>query len=174
MQVILLQSVRKLGKVGDSVEVKQGFALNYLFPQSIAIRATAENIKSVETQKAQLEAANQQKIAAASTLAEKIAGTTVTIIKAASEAKRLYGSVGTKEIAKELEAKGFNINQSQVIIEHPIRELGIFNVKLALHSEVMVDISVNVAQSNEEAENQKLALLRHPKDDFGGQAASSL
>ena len=154
MQVILLERVAKLGQMGDVVVVKDGFARNFLLPKGKALRASDANIKGFEAQKAQLEARNLETKSEAEAFAAKIEGQSFIVIRSASDAGSLYGSVTPRDIAEVATAEGFTIDKKQIILIHPIKELGVHTVAVTLHPEVNVDISINVARSNEEAELQ--------------------
>ena len=151
MLVVLVKPVRKLGRIGEIVSVKDGFGRNYLIPEGYAVRATEANKKMVEEKKRELE---EQNIAAkndAAKLQQKIDGKDVTFIMQASADGRLFGSVGNREIAKALSTAGYDINYSQVSIASPIKTLGVFDVALVLHTEVTASVVVNIARSDSEA-----------------------
>ncbi len=154
MELILLERVEKLGQMGDVVKVKPGFARNFLLPQGKALRATEANRKRFETERAQLEAQNLERKQEADSVAEKMADMTVVIIRAASESGQLYGSVNGRDIAEAVSDAGVSVTRTQVVIDRPIKTLGIFDQTIRLHPEVSVAISINVAQSAEEAEAQ--------------------
>ncbi len=154
MQVILLERVAKLGQMGDVVDVKPGYARNYLLLQGKALTASKENIAQFEAQKAQLEANNLETKKEAEALAEKLGGQQFVVIRQASDGGNLYGSVTTRDAAEVATAEGFTIERKQVLITTPIKELGLHDVEVHLHPEVMVTISLNVARSEEEAELQ--------------------
>ncbi|MCM2561014.1 50S ribosomal protein L9 [Lutimaribacter sp. EGI FJ00015] len=154
MQVILLERVAKLGQMGDVVDVKPGFARNYLLLQKKALVASDENIKSFEDQKAQLEARNLETKKEAEALGEKLDGQQFIVIRQASDGGNLYGSVTTRDAAAVATEEGFSIDRKQVIIRTPIKELGLHEVEVHLHPEVMVTMTLNVARSPEEAELQ--------------------
>ena len=154
MQVILLERVAKLGQMGDVVEVKPGFARNYLLPQGKALTASKANIAQFEDQKAQLEARNLETKKEADALAEKLAGQQFIVIRSASDGGNLYGSVTTRDAAAVATEEGFSVDKKQVIITQPIKALGLHEVEVHLHPEVMVTIELNVARSPEEAELQ--------------------
>lgn len=154
MQVILLERVAKLGQMGDVVDVKPGYARNYLLLQGKALTASKENIAQFEAQKAQLEANNLETKKEAEALAEKLGGQQFVVIRQASDGGNLYGSVTTRDAADVATAEGFTIDRKQVLIRAPIKELGLHEVEVHLHPEVMVTISLNVARSEEEAELQ--------------------
>ena len=154
MQVILLERVAKLGQMGEVVKVKDGYARNFLLPQGKALRASDANIKSFETQKAQLEARNLDTKTEASAAAEKIDGQKFIIIRSASDAGALYGSVTPRDAAEAATEAGFSVDRKQIVLIAPIKELGMHDVRVVLHPEVSATISLNVARSPQEAELQ--------------------
>lgn len=154
MQVILLERVAKLGQMGDVVNVKDGFARNFLLPQGKALRATEENVKRFEAEKAQLEARNLETRKEAEALAAKLDGQKFVIIRQASESGSLYGSVTPRDIAEAATGAGFSVDRRQVTLSRPIKELGLHEVTISLHPEVDVTVVVNVARTPEEAELQ--------------------
>ncbi len=154
MQVILLERVAKLGQMGDVVDVKPGFARNYLLLQGKALTASKENIASFENQKAQLEAQNLETKKEAEAMADRLGGQQFVVIRQASDGGNLYGSVSTRDAAEVATEEGFTLDRKQVIIRKPIKVLGLHEVEVHLHPEVMVTISLNVARSPEEAELQ--------------------
>ncbi len=154
MQVILLQRVPKLGQMGEVVNVKDGYGRNYLLPQGKALRANAANIKAFEGKKAQLEAVNLETRKEAEAVAAQLDGQTYVIIRSASDAGALYGSVTTRDAADAATAGGVTVNRNQVVLDRPIKELGLHPVSVQLHPEVMAKFTVNVARSPEEAELQ--------------------
>ncbi|KUP91738.1 50S ribosomal protein L9 [Tritonibacter horizontis] len=154
MQVILLERVAKLGQMGDVVDVKPGFARNYLLAQGKAKTASAANIESFEAQKAQLEARNLETKKEAEALGEKLSGQQFVVIRSASDGGNLYGSVTTRDAADVATEEGFSVDRKQVIIREPIKALGLHIAEVHLHPEVMVTIELNVARSVEEAELQ--------------------
>jgi large subunit ribosomal protein L9 len=154
MQVILLERIEKLGQMGDVVAVKDGFARNYLVPQGKALRATKGNLAEFERRRVQLEAANLQRKEDATAAASKVDGRSVTILRQAGETGQLYGSVNARDIAEAFTAAGVTIERLQVRLDSPLKSLGIHSVRVALHPEVVVHVSVNVARSAEEAELQ--------------------
>ena len=154
MKVILLQRVAKLGQMGDVVNVKDGFGRNYLLPQGKALRANDANIQSFEARKVQLEAQNLETKKEADAIAATLDGQTFVIIRSASDAGALYGSVTTRDAADAAIAAGFTVDRGQVVLEKPIKELGLHTVSVVLHPEVTAKIIVNVARSSEEAELQ--------------------
>jgi large subunit ribosomal protein L9 len=154
MQVILLERIEKLGQMGDVVAVKDGFARNYLVPQGKALRATKGNLAQFEQRRVQLEAANLQRKEDATAAAAKVDGRSVTILRQAGETGQLYGSVNARDIAEAFTASGVTIDKRQVRLDSPLKSLGIHAVRVALHPEVVVQVSVNIARSAEEAELQ--------------------
>ena len=154
MEVILLERVEKLGQMGDVVNVRPGFARNFLLPKRKAMRATEANKKVFETKRAQLEAENLTRRQDAEAVAGKMEGLTLVLIRQAGETGLLYGSVSARDIADAATEAGFTINRSQPMIDRPIKELGIHPVRIALHPEVHVMVSLNVAKSEDEAEMQ--------------------
>jgi large subunit ribosomal protein L9 len=154
MQVILLQRIGRLGQMGDVVNVKDGFARNFLLPQKKALRATEENRKRFESERKQLEANNLEQKTEAEAVAAKLAGKTFTAIRSAGDTGQLYGSVSTRDIAEVVTAGGFTVDRRQVVMEHPIKTLGLHEVSVALHPEVVVKVSLNVARSEDEAARQ--------------------
>lgn len=154
MQVILLERVAKLGQMGEVVNVKDGYARNFLLPQGKALRANEANIKSFESRKAQLEARNLETRQEAAALGEKLDGQKFVIIRSASDSGALYGSVTPRDAAEAATAAGFSVDRKQVVLIAPIKELGLHDVSVVLHPEVTVTITMNVARSAEEAELQ--------------------
>jgi large subunit ribosomal protein L9 len=155
MDVILLQRIESLGQMGDVVKVKPGFARNYLLPQKKAMRATKENMAFFEKQRAQLEAQNLKQRADAEAVAAKMGDKfAVVIIRQAGESGMLYGSVSSRDIAVAVTEGGVTVTRAQVLLDQPIKALGLFKTRLALHPEVAVAITVNIAQTPEEAKLQ--------------------
>ncbi len=154
MEVILMQRIGRLGQMGDVVTVKDGYARNYLLPQNKALRATEENRAHFETQRAQLEANNLELKKEAEAVAAKLEGKIFVAIRSAGDTGQLYGSVSTRDISDVVTAGGFTIERRQVIMERPIKTLGLHPSSVALHPEVIVKISLNVARSQDEAERQ--------------------
>jgi large subunit ribosomal protein L9 len=154
MQVILLERVAKLGQMGDVVTVRDGYARNYLLPQKKALWASDANVKAFESQKAQLEANNLETKKEAEALADKLGGQTFVVIRSASDAGALYGSVTTRDAADAATEAGFTVDRKQVQLTRPIKELGLHTLTVVLHPEVEIEISLNVARSAEEAELQ--------------------
>jgi large subunit ribosomal protein L9 len=154
MQVILLERISRLGQMGDTVKVKDGFARNFLLPQGKALRANEANKKKFEGQRSQLEARNLERKTEAASVAGNLDGKTFIIVRSAGETGQLYGSVSTRDIADLLTAEGFTVNRNQIELNHPIKTIGLTNVAIALHPEVEVTVSLNIARSAEEAERQ--------------------
>ena len=154
MEVILLERVAKLGQMGDTVRVKDGYARNFLLPGNKALRATEANKKRFEGQKAQLETRNLAARSEAEKVAERLEGKSATIIRQAGETGYLYGSVSTRDIAEALTKEGFSPNRNQVVLRAPIKTLGLHALPIQLHPEVEVTVTINVARSPEEAERQ--------------------
>ncbi|MFK7762737.1 MAG: 50S ribosomal protein L9 [Roseobacter sp.] len=153
MQVILLERVAKLGQMGEVVDVKPGYARNYLLPQGKALSASQSNIEAFESQKAQLEARNLETRKEAEALAEKLDGQQFIVIRSASDAGALYGSVTTRDAADAATEAGFSVDRKQVVLA-PIKDLGLHEAQVVLHPEVEATIALNVARSTEEAELQ--------------------
>ena len=154
MHVILLERVAKLGQMGEVVDVKPGYARNYLLPQGKALSASKANIESFEGRKAQLEAQNLETKKEADAMAEKLNGQQFIVIRSASDAGALYGSVTTRDAADAATGEGFTVDRKQVVLTAPIKYLGVHNVSVVLHPEVEATIELNVARSPEEAELQ--------------------
>ena len=154
MQVILLQRVAKLGQMGEVVNVKDGYARNFLLPQGKALRANESNVKSFEARKVQLETHNLETKGEAEAIAAKLDGQVFVVIRSASDAGALYGSVTARDAAEAAEAGGFTVKRGQVVLDRPIKDLGVHTVTVTLHPDVSVKIKMNVARSAEEAELQ--------------------
>jgi large subunit ribosomal protein L9 len=154
MQVVLLERVAKLGQMGEVVQVRDGYARNFLLPQGKALRATEGNLKRFETERAQLEARNLELKKEAEAVAARLEGQSFVVIRSASDGGALYGSVTTRDIADAATAGGFSLDKRQVTLDHPIKELGVHPVAISLHPEVEATITINVARSREEAEIQ--------------------
>ncbi len=154
MEVILLERVEKLGKIGDIVTVKNGFARNFLLPRKKALRSNAANLKVFEGQKAQIIAENDTRRATAEADAKGVEGKSVTLIRQASNTGQLYGSVAVRDIAEALAADGAKVGKQHVVLDRPIKAIGVYDVKVTLHAEVIVMVKVNVARSPEEADLQ--------------------
>ncbi len=151
MEVILLERVEKLGQMGQVVKVRPGFARNYLLPQKKALRATKENLAYFDSQKAALQAINLEKRGEAEYVASKMGAVVITVIRQAGDTGILYGSVSARDISESLTAGGYEVQRHQVAIDQPIKTLGLFRVRLVLHPEVSITVTVNVARSLEEA-----------------------
>ncbi|MBQ7285897.1 MAG: 50S ribosomal protein L9 [Alphaproteobacteria bacterium] len=157
MEVILLEHIEKLGRMGEKVSVKNGYARNYLLPQKKALRATEANMAFYEKQKAELEAHNKQLFDNASKLSESLKGFSAVLIRQAAETGQLYGSVTIRDIAAAIKEAGFNVERRQVYLEKAIKDLGVYEVKLNLHPEISQSILVNVARTDDEASKQAKA-----------------
>jgi large subunit ribosomal protein L9 len=154
MQVILLERVEKLGQMGDEVRVKDGFARNFLLPKKKALRATKANRDYFQAQKAQLEANNLKLKGEAEKIGQKLDGKSFTLIRQAGDRGQLYGSVSPRDIADAMEKGGFKVDRHQVSISVAIKSIGLFTIPVVLHPEVKVNVTVNVARSEDEAERQ--------------------
>jgi large subunit ribosomal protein L9 len=154
MQIILLERVPKLGEMGEEVRVRDGFARNYLLPQGKALRASRENRSRFEAEKASLEKRNQERREQAEASAKQISGRTFTAIRQAGQTGQLYGSVSTRDITEVLAAEGVNVERRQVEMTAPIKSIGLHEVNIVLHPEVIVPVNINVARSQDEAQRQ--------------------
>jgi large subunit ribosomal protein L9 len=154
MQVILLERIGRLGQMGDVVNVKDGYARNFLLPQGKALRATETNLKRFERERAQLEARNLELKTEAQSVADKLNGQSFVIIRQAGDSGQLYGSVSTRDIAQAVTEGGFSIERRQVRLDRPIKTLGLHKIRISLHGEVEPHITVNVARSPDEAARQ--------------------
>ena len=154
MEVILLERIEKLGTIGDVVKVKNGYARNFLLPRGKALRANESNRKVFEANREKIEATNAERRSGAESEAKKIDGAKVQLIRQASNTGQLYGSVSARDLAEALEATGHKVAKNQIVLDKPIKAIGVQEVKIALHPEVSVTITVNVARSPEEAELQ--------------------
>ena len=154
MEVILLERVEKLGAIGDVVKVKDGFARNYLLPRKKALRANEANRKVFEANRARIEEENANKRSDAEKASKGVDGKTIQLIRQASNTGQLYGSVSARDIVEALEAEGAHVTKSQVVLDRPIKAIGMHEIKVALHPEVSVTVKVNVARSPEEADLQ--------------------
>lgn len=154
MEVILLERVAKLGQMGETVKVRDGFARNYLLPQGKALRANAANKTRFEKERAQLEARNLERKSEAQKVADALSGKSFIVVRSAGETGQLYGSVAARDVADILAAEGFTIGRNQVELNTPIKSIGLHQVTLHLHSEVELTVELNVARSAEEAERQ--------------------
>jgi large subunit ribosomal protein L9 len=154
MEVILLERIARLGQMGDTVKVKDGFARNFLLPRGKALRATESNRKKFEGQRQQLEARNLELKREANDVAVKLDGQTFVVIRQAGETGQLYGSVSSRDIAEAATEAGFTVNRNQVALTQPIKTLGLHKTTIQLHPEVAANVTINVARSQEQAERQ--------------------
>jgi large subunit ribosomal protein L9 len=154
MQIILLERIGRLGQMGDVVTVKDGYARNFLLPQKKALRATAENLQRFQKERAQLEARDLELKKEAEAVAAKLAGQSFLAIRQAGDTGQLYGSVSSRDIAEVVTAGGFSIDRRQIVLDRPIKTLGLHPPRVALHPEVIVQVTLNVARSEDEAERQ--------------------
>ena len=154
MKVILLERVERLGALGDVVTVKDGFARNFLLPRSKALRANSQNLKAFEGQRAELEARNAREREAAEKAGGKLDGSSYILIRQAGESGQLYGSVSGRDVADSINAEGGKVDRSMVVLDKPIKTLGIHEIKVRLHPEVTVSVNINIARSADEAERQ--------------------
>jgi large subunit ribosomal protein L9 len=154
MQVILLERIGRLGQMGDVVKVRDGFARNFLLPQGKAMRATKENMTHFEKERAQLEVSNLHRKQEAEAVSVKLTGQRFNVIRQAGDSGQLYGSVSTRDIATAVTAGGFTIDRMQILLDRPIKNLGLHDVRVSLHPEVEIKITVNVARTDEEAQRQ--------------------
>jgi large subunit ribosomal protein L9 len=166
MQVILLERVAKLGQMGETVRVRDGYARNFLLPRGKALRATKENNARFEDQRAQLEVRNLERRQEAERAGETLAGQSFIIIRQAGESGVLYGSVSTRDLADAVTAAGFTVSRDQFVLNNPIKGLGLHTVPVSLHPEVQVEVTVNVARSPEEAERQSRGESVVERDTF--------
>jgi large subunit ribosomal protein L9 len=155
MDVILLERISKLGQMGETVKVRDGFARNYLLPLGKALRSNEANKKRFESERATLEARNLERKSEAQTVADALEGKSFVVVRSAGETGQMYGSVAARDIVEILAAEGFNISRSQVHLNTPIKTIGLHQVELQLHAEVEINVEINVARSAEEAERQK-------------------
>jgi large subunit ribosomal protein L9 len=179
VEVILLERVAKLGQMGDTVRVRDGYARNFLLARGKALRATESNKKHFETQRSQIEARNLTARKEAEQVGEKLEGQSFVIIRQAGESGHLYGSVAARDISDAATAGGYSVSRDQIVLQHPIKSLGLHEVPVHLHPEVEVKIIVNVARSAEEAERQargEAATTREETtlDDLGLEVGAAL
>ena len=177
VDLILLERVEKLGQMGQVVKVKPGYARNYLLPQKKAMRATKENLAYFETQRAQLEATNLQRKAEAEQVAGKMTDVTVVLIRQSGETGQLYGSVAARDVAEAVTAAGFTVDKGQIVLDRPIKTLGMHPVRVMLHPEVSVTVTANVAQSEEGARMQAAGidpLAQRGDEEAPGMAMSEM
>jgi len=154
MEIILLERIEKLGSIGDVVNVKDGYARNFLLPNKKALRANESNRKVFEANRAKIEADNADRRAAAQASSKDVEGKQVILIRASSNSGQLYGSVSVRDIVDALNADGAKVSKAMVVLERPIKTIGVFDVRVSLHPEVSVNVKVNVARSPDEAELQ--------------------
>jgi large subunit ribosomal protein L9 len=175
VDVILLERVEKLGQMGQVVKVRPGYARNYLLPQKKALRATKDNLAYFEKQRHQLEAQNLTRRSEAEQVAKKIEGVSVVVIRQAGESGQLYGSVTARDIAEAVTQAGFTVTRAQVVLDKAIKTLGLYKQRVILHPEVSVSVTVNVAQSAEEAEMQAKGIdpLRLAQEAAAREAAAA-
>lgn len=177
-EIILLERVDNLGQMGDVVKVKSGYARNFLLPHKKALRATKENVAFFETQKKALEATNLKKRSEAEAVAKKADGLKVVIIRQAAEAGQLFGSVTSRDIADVVSAAGYKIDRSQVLLNQALKLIGLFPVTIGLHPEVKVQITLNIARSEEEAVTQektgKALIATSGREEAAAEAAAKL
>jgi large subunit ribosomal protein L9 len=173
MEVILLERVAKLGAIGDTVKVKDGFARNFLIPQKKALRATEANKKVFEGKRAEIEAQNKTAKAEAEKQAKKMEGLSVTLVRQSSDDGRLYGSVSARDIADQIVANGHEIDRKTVILDTTIKNAGTYKVKLALHPEVVMEIPVIVARNEGNAEAANAELASQQEADARANAAAN-
>ncbi|MGO9484572.1 MAG: 50S ribosomal protein L9 [Rhodomicrobium sp.] len=173
MQVILLERIGRLGQMGDVVKVRPGFARNFLLPQGKAMRATKDNMKHFEVQRSQLEANNLQRKQEAEAVAAKLTGLRFQVIRQAGDTGQLYGSVSTRDVSDAVTAGGFTIDRVQVLLDRPIKNLGLHQVRVSLHPEVEIRVAVNVARTEEEAQRQAAGEdVTKVKDDYAADYAA--
>ena len=154
MQIILLERIEKLGSIGDVVSVKDGYARNFLLPNKKALRANEANRKVFEANRARIEADNAARRGEAEIHGKDVEGTSIVLIRASSNSGQLYGSVSVRDIVEGLNEQGAKVSKSMIVLERPIKTIGVFDVRVALHPEVSVGVKVNVARSPDEAELQ--------------------
>ncbi|MFZ1107517.1 MAG: 50S ribosomal protein L9 [Rhodomicrobium sp.] len=174
MQVILLERIGRLGQMGDVVKVRPGFARNFLLPLGKALRATKDNLQRFEVERAQLEVTNLERKQEAEAVGGKLGGLRFLVIRQAGDTGQLYGSVSTRDIAEAVTAGGFTIERSQVLLDRPIKSLGLHEVRIGLHPEVSVKVAVNVARTEEEALRQAAGenVAQSARDDYAAEQAA--
>lgn len=155
MKVILLERISRLGQMGDTVTVKDGFARNFLLPQGKALRANEANMARFESQRAQLEARDLERKTEAQAVADKLDGKSFIVVRSAGETGQLYGSVSTRDVADVVTAEGFSLNRNQVDLNHAIKTIGIHTISIVLHPEVSATITINIARTADEALRQE-------------------
>ena len=166
MEIVLLERVEKLGQMGDVVTVKTGYARNFLLPQGKALRANKGNMALFESRRAELEARNLVRKQEAEAVASKMEGTTIVLVRQAGETGQLYGSVNARDVMQGLEENGYKVERRQVVLDRPIKTLGIHELRVLLHPEVALMVSVNVARSEAEAEMQARGEIIGLDDDY--------
>jgi len=174
MQIILLERIAKLGQMGDVVNVKDGFARNFLLPQGKALRANEENKARFESQRVDLEARNLERKGGAEEINKKLDGTSYVVIRSAGETGQLYGSVTTRDIAAALDGEGFKVARSQIILLAPIKTIGLHKVEVVLHPEVSANIVINVARSEDEAVRQTAGEDMSSRDAFDADSQADI
>ena len=174
MEVILLERVAKLGQMGETVRVKDGYARNFLLPRGKALRATKANKEHFETQRSQLEARNLERRQEAEKVSGKLGGQSFTIIRQAGDTGVLYGSVSNRDLAEIVTANGFSVGRDQFVLNAPIKALGLHTVPVSLHPEVQVEVTINVARSPEEAERQARGESVFERDELGLEVGAAL
>ena len=173
MKIILLERIAKLGRIGDVVSVRDGYARNCLLPRQRALRATAANIAYFEEKREEIEARNLKEHAHAEDVAAALEGKMLTSIEQAGESGQLYGSVNARKIAQLLQAQGFSISHNQIVLDAPIKTLGVHPVQVALHSNVAATIHINAARSEEEAASQALTPREERKQEPSASAGET-
>lgn len=154
MQVILLERINRLGNMGDTVKVKDGFGRNFLLPQGKALRANTANMKRFEADRTVLEARNSDRKNSATSIGEKLDGLNFVFVRSAGETGQLYGSVSARDVADLISAEGHNVNKNNIVLNTPIKRIGIHSILVHLHGEVEVNVTINIARTKEEAERQ--------------------
>jgi large subunit ribosomal protein L9 len=173
MQVILLERIGRLGQMGDVVKVRPGFARNFLLPQNKALRATKDNLTRFEKERAQLEVNNLERKQEAEAVAKKLNGFRVVVLRQAGDSGQLYGSVSTRDIADAVTAGGFTIDRVQILLDRPIKTLGLHNVRVSLHPEVETKVVANIARTEEEAQRQAAGEdVTQVRDDYEAEQAA--
>ena len=166
MEIILLEKIEKLGNLGDVVKVKTGYARNYLLPQKKALRSNKENVAYFEAQRKHYEALNESKRTDAEKLASKLKGMEVIVVRQASEMGQLYGSVTIRDIGDALKEKGLKVERKQILLDQPIKSLGIYNIRVSPHSDVSEIVKVNIARSEEDAARQLVEAAKKAEEIF--------
>jgi large subunit ribosomal protein L9 len=173
MQIILLERIGRLGQMGDVVKVKDGFARNFLLPKGKALRATKQNLSRFESERHQLEARNLELKKEAEVVGARLVGKIFVVLRQAGDSGQLYGSVSTRDISDLVTAGGFTISRNQVLLDRPIKSLGLHDVRVGLHPEVAVRVAVNVARTEEEAERQARGEdVSRSRDDLAAEEAA--